>query len=99
MLKGVPSRAAVKNPPADAGEARDVGSNLGSGRSPGIGSGKLHQYSCLGHPWTEEPGGLQSMGSQRVRHDRVTVHACTPTASAFFICADVFWLGKSETNP
>ena len=23
-------------------------------------------------PWTEEPGGLQSMGSQRVRHNRVT---------------------------
>ena len=23
-------------------------------------------------PWTEEPGGLQSLGSQRVRHDRVT---------------------------
>ena len=23
-------------------------------------------------PWTEEPGGLQSMGSQRVRHDFVT---------------------------
>ena len=23
-------------------------------------------------PWTEEPGGLQSMGSQRVRHDEVT---------------------------
>ena len=23
-------------------------------------------------PWTEEPGGLQSTGSQRVRHDRVT---------------------------
>ena len=22
-------------------------------------------------PWTEEPGGLQSMGSQRFRHDRV----------------------------
>ena len=27
-------------------------------------------------PWTEEPGGLQFMGSQRVRHDRVTEHAC-----------------------
>ena len=27
------------------------------------------QYSCLGNPWTEEPGGLQSMGSQRVGHD------------------------------
>ena len=23
-------------------------------------------------PWTEEPGGLQSMGSQKVGHDRVT---------------------------
>jgi len=23
-------------------------------------------------PWTEEPGGLQSMGLQRVRHDRAT---------------------------
>ena len=23
-------------------------------------------------PWTEDPGELQSMGSQRVRHDRVT---------------------------
>ena len=23
-------------------------------------------------PWTEEPSGLQSMGSQRVRHDRTT---------------------------
>ena len=23
-------------------------------------------------PWTEEPGGLQSMGSQRIRHNRVT---------------------------
>ena len=27
------------------------------------------QYSCLKIPWTEEPGGLQSSGSQRVRHD------------------------------
>ena len=25
-------------------------------------------------PWIEEPGGLLSMGSQRVRHDRVTEH-------------------------
>ena len=26
-------------------------------------------------PWTEEPGELQSKGSQRVRHDRATKHA------------------------
>ena len=25
-------------------------------------------------PWTEEPGGLQSMGLQRVRYDRATKH-------------------------
>ena len=30
-------------------------------------------------PWTEEPGGLQSMESQRVRHDSETEHAHTHT--------------------
>ena len=28
-------------------------------------------------PWTEEPGGLQSMGSQRVRHDLAAEHTHT----------------------
>ena len=39
------------------------------GRSPGGGHSNPLQYSCLKIPWTEEPGGLQSMGSQRVGHD------------------------------
>ena len=56
----------VKNPPASAG---DVGFISGLGRFPGGGNGNLLQYSHLENPWTEEPGGLQSMGSQRVRHD------------------------------
>ena len=30
---------------------------------------------ALRNPWTEEPGGLQSMGSQRVRHNWVTKHS------------------------
>ena len=34
-----------------------------------IGSGNPLQYSCLENPWTEEPGGLQSMGLQSVTHD------------------------------
>ena len=38
----------VKNPLANAGDTRDVGSMLGSGRSPGVGNDKL-QYSCLGN--------------------------------------------------
>ena len=60
----------VKNPPTDAGDLRDLGSILGSGRSPGEGHGNPLQYSCPREsPWTEEPGGLQSMGSQRVGHN------------------------------
>ena len=59
----------VKNPPANAGDLRDMGAISESGRSPGAGHGNPLQYSCLGNPWTEEPGGLQSIESQRVGHD------------------------------
>ena len=37
---------------------------------------EMATHSCIlawRIPWTEEPGGLQSMGSQRVRHDCVTL--------------------------
>ena len=37
----------VNNLPANAGDARLVGSISGSGRSPGVGNGTLLQYSCL----------------------------------------------------
>ena len=37
----------VKNPPANAGDAGDMGSIPGSGRSLGVGNGNLLQYSCL----------------------------------------------------
>ena len=37
----------VKNPPANAGDAGDVDSVPGLGRSPGEGDGNLLQYSCL----------------------------------------------------
>ena len=37
----------VKNLPANAGDARDMGSIPGSERSPGIGNGNLLQCSCL----------------------------------------------------
>ena len=40
----------VKNPPANAGDARDSGSIPGSGRSPGVENGNPLQYSCLGNP-------------------------------------------------
>ena len=64
----------VKNTPANAG---DVGSISGLGRSPGGGHGNPLQYSSWEIPWTEEPGGLQSLGSQRVGHDLATEHTGT----------------------
>ena len=36
---------------------------------PGEGHGKPLQCSGLENSWTEEPGGLQSVGSQRVGQD------------------------------
>ena len=39
----------VKNPSANAGDARDAGLILGLGRSPGGGNGNPLQYSCLGN--------------------------------------------------
>ena len=47
----------------------DLGSSLGSGRYHGEGNGNPLQYSCLEIPCIEEPGRLQSIGSQRVGHD------------------------------
>ena len=42
-----PGGTVVKNPPANAGDARDSGSISGLGRSPGEGNGYPLQYSCL----------------------------------------------------
>ena len=42
--------AVIKNPPANAGDSRDVSSIPGSGRSPGRGNGNPLQYSCLENP-------------------------------------------------
>ena len=44
----------VKNPPANAGDARDAGSIPGLGKSPGVGSGNPLQYSCLQNPMDRE---------------------------------------------
>ena len=44
-----PGGSMVKNPPAKAGDARDVGLIPGLGRSPGGGSGIPLQYPCLGN--------------------------------------------------
>ena len=40
----------VKNQPANAGDIRDAGSIIGSGRFPGGGHGNPLQYCCLENP-------------------------------------------------
>ena len=63
---GFPHSSVGKESPCNAG---DPGLIPGSGRSPVEGNGNPLQYSCLENSMDrEEPGGLQSMGSQRVRH-------------------------------
>ena len=61
-----PGGAAVKNPPANAG---DTGSIPESGRSPGAGNGNPLQYSCLGNPmdrgaWQATDHGVAESGTQ-----------------------------------
>ena len=55
----------VKKPPCNAGD------------SPAERNGSLSSITAWRIPWTEEPGGSQSTGSQRVRRDWATEHART----------------------
>ena len=71
---GLPRWINWKNPLASAGDTGDTGLIPGLGRSPGVGNGNLLQYSCLENSINRGAGVLQSMGSQRVRHDWGTGH-------------------------
>ena len=59
----------LKNPPSNPGDARD--SVRPRGQEDPLEEEVASHSSTLAWkiPWTEEPGGLQSMGSQRVGHD------------------------------
>ena len=59
------SQLEVKNPPANAGDARDADSIPGLGGSPGEGMTTHSSILAWEIPWTEEPRALRSMGSQR----------------------------------
>ena len=75
-----PSGSRVMNPPANAGDPSSI---PGSGKSPGqenpLEEGMATHSRILAWriPWTEEPGGLQSMGSQSwTRLKRLSTHMC-----------------------
>ena len=66
---GFPRGSVVKTPPTNAG---DLGSILGSGRSPGEGNDNPLQYSCLGNPMDREAWQATVHGVAKVGHDLVT---------------------------
>ena len=59
----------AKNPPANAGDVRDMGSIPGLGRSPGEVNGNLLQYSCLENPMDRGVWWATVIGLQRVGHN------------------------------
>jgi len=64
-----PGGTSGKDLPANAGDSREVGSIPGLGRCLGEGNGNTLQYFDCKSSWAGEPGGLQSMGLQRVGYD------------------------------
>ena len=64
----------VKNLPASAGDARDVGSSLGSGRSPGAEKDNPLQYSCLENPM--DRGAWRGYSPGSFKESDTTEHTC-----------------------
>ena len=59
----------VENTPATAGDVRDAGLISGQEPLPEEDIKTLSSILAWRIPWTQEPVGLQSLGSQRVGHD------------------------------
>ena len=77
----------VKNPPAKVGRCKGPRSIPESGRSPEGGHGNPLQYSCLRFPWIEEPGGLQSLGSQsQTQLKWLSIHTQMHTHTHIGVC-------------
>ena len=89
-FRGFPDGSVVKNPPANAGDARDVGSIPGSESSPGVGNGNPLQYSCLENPmdggaWWATVHGVTKSWTRLSPHMGTDKH----TQSTFY-CIKVF---------
>ena len=69
MILGFPGSLAIKNLPANVG---DAGSVPGLGRCPGEGNDNPLQYSCLEHPMDREARWATDYGVTRVKRDSVT---------------------------
>ena len=67
----------IKNPPANAGDIRDSGSTLGSGRSPGGRHGNPLQYSCLENPMNKGAwqATVHGVAKSRTQPERLSTQA------------------------
>ena len=67
----------VKNPPANAGDIRDMGSVPGSERSPGEGKGNPLQYSCLQNPMDRGAWWATVHGTTKIQKElkQLSTHA------------------------
>ena len=83
LRMGCPGGLLVKNPSASVG---DVGSIPGSEDSLEKEMATHSSILTWEIPWIEEPGRLQSMGSQRVGHSLVTEHKM-PSGQAINCCS------------
>ena len=85
----------VKNSPAKAGDTRDAGSILGSGRCPGEINGNPLLYSCLENPMNRGAWQATVHGVTRVGHDLVTKPP--PPSRVFIFCLFVLVLDCGKT--
>ena len=76
FINGFPRGSMVKNTPASAGDIRDTGPLPGQGRPTGGGNGNPLHHSCLEN-LMDTGAWLQSVRSQRVRHDWACTHRHT----------------------
>ena len=67
MRKGFPGVLVITNLPASAGDVRDVGMIPGSGDPLQEGMATYSSILAWRISWMDEPGGLHTIGSHRVR--------------------------------
>ena len=90
----------VKNPPADAGDTRDVGSIPGLRRSPGVGISKLLQYLCLENSMNREEFLVLYNHSHQLsilylvvyicQYSNLPIHLTSPSPTSFLVSVSLF---------
>ena len=94
FYRGFPGGSDSKESACNAGDPDSI---PGLRISPGERNDNPLQYSCLENPWIEEPGRLQSKGSQRVTRDRETIISLAQGivgAGKF----KIYWVGQQAGN-